>query len=213
MSAFIPTSTSRRLHNRLLHLKSLSHNTLQQHLKRTCVFAPESCLISMRKLPNFSWKSGNFCGKITAIRILSQVFYYFIDTCSPYLFTIYMWIYTFGSLLLAYGEMFLFRTMYQDKGARNMYIFTLPIFLPYFYWALRHPRFGEGSWTAIIGKKYSADIYIFHVLAATWLSHFLGKGDSLLIKAAYPFMVFAISLCAAWLFNRLLKWMKRCWKL
>ncbi len=125
----------------------------------------------------------------------------------------YIWIYTFGSLLLAYGEMFLFRTLYHDGEARDMYIFTLPVFLPYFYWALRHPRFGEGSCIATIGRKYSADIYIFHVLAATWLSHFLERDAALLVKAAYPFMVFAISLCVSWIFNRLLKWMKRCWKL
>ena len=122
----------------------------------------------------------------------------------------YLWIFTFGSLLLAYGEMFLFRTMYHDRGAREMYIFTLPVFLPYFYWALRHPQFGEGSWMAIIGRKYSAYIYIFHILVGRTLLLYIEKGDSLLIKAAYPFMVFTISLCVSWLFVRLLQWAKRC---
>ncbi len=124
----------------------------------------------------------------------------------------YLWFYTFGALLLAYGEMLMFRTVYHDNGAKEIYIFTLPVFLPYFYWALRHPQFGEGSWMATIGRKYSAYIYIFHVLVGRTLLLYIEKGDSLLIRAAYPFMVFGISLCVSWLFDRLLKWMKRCWK-
>lgn len=115
----------------------------------------------------------------------------------------YFWIYTFGSLLLVCGEMWLISYLSaddSDRGIREMYIFTLPMFLPYFYWALRHPRFGEGSWLATIGRKYSAYIYIFHVLAATGLGHIVGRGDSLLTKAIYPFLVFGVSLIMSWLF-------------
>ncbi len=119
----------------------------------------------------------------------------------------YMWAYTFGSLLLVCGEILLLSVVCSDKGVRDMYIFTLPIFLPYFYWALRHPRFGEGTLLATIGRKYSAYIYIFHVLAGTCLSHFM-RNDSLFTKVVYPFIVFAISLCMAWLFAQLLKWLK-----
>ncbi len=120
-----------------------------------------------------------------------------------------LWAYSLGSLLLAYGEMWLLSIICSDKGMREMYLFTLPMILPCFYWALRHPQFGEGSWMAIIGRKYSAYIYIFHVLAAIWLSHFLDRDASLLVKAVYPFIVFAISLCMAWLFVQFLQWAKR----
>ena len=115
----------------------------------------------------------------------------------------YFWIYIFCSLLLTCGEILLISyssSDVSDRGVRNMFIFTLPMFLPYFYWALRHPHFGEGSWLATIGRKYSAYIYIFHVLAATGLGHIVGRGDSLLTKAIYPFLVFGVSLIMSWLF-------------
>lgn len=121
----------------------------------------------------------------------------------------HLWAYMLGSLMLVCGEMVLLGIICSDRGIRDMYIFTLPMFLPYFYWALHHPRLGEGSWMAIIGRKYSAYIYIFHVLAARWLSHILEMDASLLVNAIYPFVVFAISLCMAWLFVQFLQWAKR----
>lgn len=123
----------------------------------------------------------------------------------------HLWIYTFVSLLMICGEMWLLNNMYPenaDRGIRNMFVFTLPLLLPYFYWALRNPTFGEGSLWAIIGRKYSAYIYIFHVLAARLLSRILERDASLLSKAVYPFLVFGISLCMAWFFARLMQWCK-----
>jgi len=123
----------------------------------------------------------------------------------------YLWIYTFGSLLMIAGEMWLLSYMYPDKadkGIRNMFVFTLPLLLPYFYWALRHTSFGEGSLWATIGRKYSAYIYIFHVLAGRFLGHVLERDASLFSKAVYPFLVFGISLCIAWLFTRVMQWCK-----
>ena len=116
----------------------------------------------------------------------------------------YLWIYTVVSLLLIGGEMLVLNKMYADRGIRNMFVFTLPLLLPYFYWALRNPSFGEGSWFATIGRKYSAYIYIFHVLAAHLLAHVLERDASLLSKAIYPFLVFGISLCMAWVFAKVL---------
>lgn len=123
----------------------------------------------------------------------------------------YLWIYTFVSLLMIVGEMWLLSCMHSemdDKGIRNMFVFTLPLLLPYFYWALRHPGFGEGSLCASIGRKYSAYIYIFHVFAARLLAHVLERDASLLSKAIYPFIVFGISLCMAWLFTQIMRWLK-----
>lgn len=118
----------------------------------------------------------------------------------------YFWVYTFGSLLLVCGEIWLISCSSaddSDRGVREMYIFTLPMFLPYFYWALRHPNFGEGSWLATIGRKYSAYIYIFHVFAAAGLSRIIERDVSLLTMVIYPFLVFGISLCMAWIFVRI----------
>ena len=120
----------------------------------------------------------------------------------------YFWIYTFGSLLLVCGEILLLRVVCSDNGVRDMYIFTLPVFLPYFYWALQHPCFGEGSWLSAVGRKYSAYIYIFHMLVGSILSDIVELDTPLFTKFIYPFLVFGVSLCMAWLFARLLKWMK-----
>lgn len=118
----------------------------------------------------------------------------------------YMWIYTFISLMMMSGEMWLYGYIYPDnpnKGIRNMYIFTLPLLLPYFYWALRNPSFGKESWLATIGRKYSAYIYIFHILVANLLPNILESDTFLLSRAIFPFLVFGISLCISWLYVRM----------
>ncbi len=120
----------------------------------------------------------------------------------------YLPAYTFVSLLLSCGEMWLLSVVCSDEGVREMYLFTLPTILPLFYWALRHPRFGEGSLLATIGRKHSAYIYILHILVGIWLSDFIEKDDSMLTEFAYPFLVFAVSLSMAWLFAILLQWRK-----
>lgn len=84
-----------------------------------------------------------------------------------------------------------------------MYIFTLPLLLPYFYWALRNPSFGKESWLATIGRKYSAYIYIFHILVANLLPNILESDTFLLSRAIFPFLVFGISLCISWLYVRM----------
>ncbi len=124
----------------------------------------------------------------------------------------YLWAYVFGSLLVSCGEMFLLgiaSSEASDVGKREMYVFTLPIVLSCFYWALRHPQFGEGTLLAAIGRKYSVYIYIFHVLAGIWLSDIINRKDSLLAETLFPFLVFAVSLCMAWLFAKLLQWRKK----
>ncbi len=113
----------------------------------------------------------------------------------------YLWVYACVSLLMIGVEMCIHYCI-QGKAyvVRETFIFTLPLFLPFFYAALRNPTFGEGSIWASIGRKYSAYIYIFHVFAGTILWHIVKRNDSLLAKAIYPFLVFAISLLMAWAF-------------
>ncbi len=115
----------------------------------------------------------------------------------------YLWAYVAGALTLACGEMLTLHLLCSDRGIRDMYIFTLPMFLPLFYFALRHTRFGDGTIWATIGSKYSAYIYIFHVLVARFLSHVVPRDTSVLTKALYPFAVFGISLCISWLFVKI----------
>lgn len=102
-------------------------------------------------------------------------------------------------------EVIVYHKLFEDTGDREMFVFTLPLVLPYFYWALYHPKFGERSFWAIIGRKYSAYIYIFHVLADQFLLHVVNRKDSLLAEVIYPFLVFGLSLCMAWLLVRFLQ--------
>lgn len=117
----------------------------------------------------------------------------------------YLWAYVGGALMLVCCEMLSLHFICSDRGIRDMYIFTLPLFLPLFYYALKHPHFGEGTFWATIGSKYSAYIYIFHVLAARFLGHIVARDASLLTKSMYPFVVFGISLCMSWAFVKILK--------
>lgn len=120
----------------------------------------------------------------------------------------YFWIYTIGAILLIVIEMTVLNWLFADRGVRCIYIFTLPLLLPIFYSALRNPKFGEGTWVAVIGRKYSAYIYIFHILVARFLLNFTDGENSLLTRCFFPFIVFAISLCIAWLFVELLQFLK-----
>lgn len=117
----------------------------------------------------------------------------------------YLWVYTLTFLFLIVIEVIVCHKLFEDTGDREMFVFTLPLVLPYFYWALYHPKFGERSFWAIIGRKYSAYIYIFHVLADQFLLHVVNRKDSLLAEVIYPFLVFGLSLCMAWLLVRFLQ--------
>ncbi len=117
----------------------------------------------------------------------------------------YMWVYAALSLLLAYTQKFVLNQIYPGVVSRDMYVFTLSLLLPFFYWCLRHPDFGKDSWLAVIGRRYSAYIYIFHVTVARLLQPRI-EDSPFLNGYTIPFLVFGVSLCAAWLFDRILHW-------
>lgn len=120
----------------------------------------------------------------------------------------YIWLYSSISLLMIYIEACLIGNLYHDNGTRDMYIFTIPFILPFFYFALKNSNFGEKTWIAKIGKNYSAYIYIFHIIAANILAHF-SKSDTSEIKNIYtPILVFLISLLASVFLQRLLQYKK-----
>lgn len=100
--------------------------------------------------------------------------------------------------LLIRFEIIVLDFIYNDQGIRNMYVFSLPLILPFFYLALRNPFFCKNSLIATIGRKYSAYIYIFHVLVARGLVHLLSEDNCL-----FAFVVFAVSLFVSWLFMRI----------
>lgn len=115
----------------------------------------------------------------------------------------YLGFYTMVSIAMIYLEANLINYRYHDYGIRDMYVFTIPFILPFFYYALRNPAFGKNTWIANIGRKYSAYIYIFHIIAANILAHFT-KNDTSESKALYtPILVFLISLFMAWAFEKL----------
>ncbi len=116
----------------------------------------------------------------------------------------YFRLYTCAFFLLVCAEFAMFYVLFGYQ-VREMYFFTLPLLLPIFYWALRNPTFGEGSVWATIGRKYSAYIYILHVLAADLFSHILERNVPLPVKVIYPFLVFGISLCMAWAYVKIKK--------
>lgn len=106
------------------------------------------------------------------------------------------------SILMAYAEMFLLNHFYHGKGFREMFMFTLPMLLPFFYYALRHPYWGYGSIWATIGRKHSANIYIFHVLTASVLSHIVDFSDAYM-RVMTPFLVFLVTLLVSYIITRI----------
>lgn len=99
------------------------------------------------------------------------------------------------SLVLCYAE-------YFYHGMPEMFIFTIPLVLSVFYWALRNPGFGFGSIPALIGRRYSAYIYIFHVIAFNVVSCFFRIIEVKIIAPVviYPCMGFFLSLLIAMFF-------------
>lgn len=87
---------------------------------------------------------------------------------------------------------------------RDHYLFTLPMVVCVFIWALRNPHYGANSFFAFAGKKYSAYIYILHVFVITLLGvgmkFVLGEEvyqnltQSSLFRNSYPFLVFGVTL-------------------
>lgn len=65
-----------------------------------------------------------------------------------------------ATLLL--GAEILFYWLCGLRVIREHFLMTLPIAAGFFILALRHPSFGAGGMAALIGRKYSPYIYIFH---------------------------------------------------
>lgn len=87
---------------------------------------------------------------------------------------------------------------------RDHYLFTLPMVACIFILCLRQSHWGKGSFLALVGKKYSTYIYIFHVFIMACIQYVLKSVASKelyqdiiqnsLFRNCYPFLIFGATL-------------------
>lgn len=117
------------------------------------------------------------------------------------------------TLCIAIGiEMFIYKSI-GAMVVRDHYLLTLPMVACIFILAIRHPHWGAGSFFNKMGRKYAAYIYITHPFIISLLSYGLSfiLGDEIyqsilqcdLFKNSYPFLVFATTLLAVFVGNKL----------
>lgn len=92
-------------------------------------------------------------------------------------------------------------------NGRESYAFTLPLVVIFFYHALRYPRLGEGSLWATIGRRYSAYIYIIHMMVGMIIGH-LFAFDNPLGKCFFSAVVFVLSLLLSILWGKGEQWLR-----
>lgn len=96
-------------------------------------------------------------------------------------------------------ELFLYEWT-GTKIFRDYYFFTLPMAAYVFLLTLKYPNIGAGSYFALIGRKYSAPIYIMHIFFIFTIQYilnsFLGEWilQNIYFKNCFPFLVFGITL-------------------
>jgi hypothetical protein len=118
----------------------------------------------------------------------------------------HVWLAVVFFICMALLEMYVLKKSTDGSNCRDMYFFTLPLVVTIFYWALRNPEVGRGSWLATIGRKYSAYIYIFHVFIHTFIGDaFIADASAphwldIFSRVAYMFILFGISLLFSMVF-------------
>ncbi|MGN1376420.1 MAG: acyltransferase family protein [Prevotella sp.] len=110
-----------------------------------------------------------------------------------------------GSLLMTWVEIYVLYLL-TNTWQRETYVFSVPFILSVFYWALRNVDYGKGSVFALIGSRYSAYIYIFHVAVIILVDFFIHR-DSLINLALNKMLVYSFSIIVpvifVWLRNKL----------
>ena len=82
---------------------------------------------------------------------------------------------------------------------RDHYLFTLPMTAFTFLLALKHPHYGTGTYIALIGRKYSAYIYIMHPFFILTIQYILKilVGEWIFQNKLYinllPFLAFGVT--------------------
>lgn len=117
-----------------------------------------------------------------------------------------MLIYKLGGVKIVYfipaatigllGEYKLYEIVGMDP-IRDHYVFIILMSGILFILALQYPYFGKGSVVAIIGREYSACIYILHIFILRILSFYIDFSSSLMIRFLCPIIVFVCTIIVA----------------
>lgn len=103
-----------------------------------------------------------------------------------------------GSLLLTLAEVIFLKNLH-GSWQRETYVFSVPLVLSVFYWALRNRDYGRDSIAAIIGYRYSAYIYILHVFVMLITNKFI-SGEGIAVLVLNKTVVYSFSLIVSVLF-------------
>ncbi len=98
------------------------------------------------------------------------------------------------------------------KLIRDHYLFTLPMAICVFALCNKYSHWGAGSYLSIIGRKYSANIYILHMFVISLINYvlrfFLGVemqqqlAQNSLFKNSFPFLVFGVTLFIVFILDK-----------
>lgn len=111
--------------------------------------------------------------------------------------------------LLIVTEILVLREWF-GKPLRDFYLSTLPLSVSWFLLAVHHPDWGNRSLAAVIGWKYSAYIFIFHVCVAWGVDAVLPAFGGVMYIVR-PLLVFVCSLAVSYVWGKMQEWRVR-WK-
>lgn len=95
-------------------------------------------------------------------------------------------------LILLFFERLLLQRL--DILFSDLYVCVIPIVLSVAVLAIKNPNFGEHSYLALVGKKYSSEIYVYHIFIGLGVLALLSKFSHISIQYFIPLIVFGTSL-------------------
>lgn len=126
-----------------------------------------------------------------------QIRYLFAGWCG--------WIFVVLGCVALIGEFLIYR--YLDLvPMRSHYLFLPAVVVALFGLAVSRPSMGSGTWAAVVGRKYSAQIYIWHLLFIWCIPRLLGRffwPEWTWFRAMIVFLL-TIAVVALW------QWGRRC---
>ena len=84
------------------------------------------------------------------------------------------WITAISFLILASLEFVVLHIKFELKYMADISLFTIPLAISLILLCLKYPNFGEQSYIKTIGRKYSTDIYVYHMFGGNFLIGFIG---------------------------------------
>ena len=85
-----------------------------------------------------------------------------------------IWITAISFLILASLEFVVLHIKFELKYMADISLFTIPLAISLILLCLKYPNFGEQSYIKTIGRKYSTDIYVYHMFGGNFLIGFIG---------------------------------------